>query len=891
MEARAKTLPDIQALQVEEAIIKSKIEMAELQTKIAAADAKIKVLKSDAGPEGDGMSEYYEANKEDNDKPTLIDTSALEFAPVTTLPKTPLQRVVSHVQSNPRTATSSSSLKSETSDDSHEVLGLMVQKQKEITDLMIRQQNLSLLPKREVPVFDGDPLSYQSFIHAFKYLIEDKTNSHQDRIYFLEQFTAGQARDLVRSCLHMDPRRGYTEAQQLLKKHFGNEMKIANAYVEKALNWTAIKVDDGRSLHAYALYLRECGNVMQDLEYMDELNVASNLKLIVSKLPFKIRERWRTVTYEIFQRMNTRIGFKHLVEFLETQSDILLHPVFGDIKDPIPVKATISKPRTTTLRMSKRGSSFVTSVTRADERTSKEASKVHPQKDTQVAVWISCNFCQGKHELTDCSILKSESQARKVEYLKRNGHCFGCLKRGHMSKDCNKRLVCQICQRMHPTLLHIDNVNSKLQSSPTWVGSKEIPVNSALVSADHVTGASREYALAIVPVQIKIAKGSKIIKTYAFLDPGSSATFCTEKLMNQLNVRGRRTEILLRTMGQERPVKSYELTGLEVGSIDGNVYIDLPKVYTQPKIPVSKDNLLTHDDLEKWPYLREIELDRINADIEILIGINVPKAMEPWQIVNSQGNGPYAVKTALGWVVNGPLHSCSSMNETGLISVTANRISMEKIKDLLIRQYNHDFPEKEYEEKREMSVEDKTFMSIVTSSVELKNGHYHLPLPFRDKEAILPNNYEMAAQRTLNLAKRFKKDPAYANEYRAFMEDVLRNKYAEKVPQEQLQRCDDRVWYIPHHGVFHKQKAKLRVVFDCSCSYKGESLNSKLLQGPDLTNPLLGVLLRFRHERIAIMADIEAMYYQVQVQNHHRDFLDFCGGRKGMLTSHLKFIE
>lgn len=174
----------------------------------------------------------------------------------------------------------------------------MVQKQKEMTDLMIVQQNLSLLPKREAPVFDGDPLSYQSFIHAFKYLIKDKTSSSQDRLYFFEQFTAGQIRDLVHSCLHREPRRGYTEAQQLLKKHFGNEMKIANAYVEKALDWTAIKVDDGKSLHAYALYLTECCNVMQDLEYMDELNVASNLKLILSKLPYKLCKRWRTVTDE-----------------------------------------------------------------------------------------------------------------------------------------------------------------------------------------------------------------------------------------------------------------------------------------------------------------------------------------------------------------------------------------------------------------------------------------------------------------------------------------------------------------------------------------------------------------------------------------------------------------
>lgn len=60
LEARAKILPDIQALQMEEAIIKSKIERAELQTQIAAADAKIKVLKTDTESQGDVMNDYYE---------------------------------------------------------------------------------------------------------------------------------------------------------------------------------------------------------------------------------------------------------------------------------------------------------------------------------------------------------------------------------------------------------------------------------------------------------------------------------------------------------------------------------------------------------------------------------------------------------------------------------------------------------------------------------------------------------------------------------------------------------------------------------------------------------------------------------------------------------------
>ena len=83
-------------------------------------------------------------------------------------------------------------------------------------------------------------------------------------------------------------------------------------------------------------------------------------------------------------------------------------------------------------------------------------------------------------------------------------------------------------------------------------------------------------------------------------------------------------------------------------------------------------------------------------------------------------------------------------------------------------------------------------------------------------------------------------------------------------------------WYIPHHGVYHPQKpGKIRVVLDCSAVYNGESLNSHLLQGPDLTNKLLGVICRFRKESIAIMCDVEQIFYQFKVNKEHRDYLRF----------------
>ena len=39
--------------------------------------------------------------------------------------------------------------------------------------------------------------------------------------------------------------------------------------------------------------------------------------------------------------------------------------------------------------------------------------------------------------------------------------------------------------------------------------------------------------------------------------------------------------------------------------------------------------------------------------------------------------------------------------------------------------------------------------------------------------------------------------------------------------------------------ITHKTPDKMCVVFDCSVSFEGESLNSHLLQGPDLINYLV----------------------------------------------------
>jgi hypothetical protein len=774
----------------------------------------------------------------------------------------------------------------------------VMRKQNEITELLVKQHQAALLPSREIPTFYGDALQYRSFIMAFEQGIERKVDNAQDKLFYLEQYTKGEPNLLVRSFLHMDPERGLREAKEQLEWHFGNVMKLTSAHMDKVLSWPPIKAEDGPALRSYALFLRSCFNIMKEVHFMEELETPSHLRAMVSKLPFKLRDRWRTISCDVQERSKRRAKFKDLVEFVERQSRVVLDPFFGDIHDVTDNKCVLKTKRPAQKKPYKpasRGSSFATTVATMSERSEQKESKPNQPKfnqkekkqETSTTLEKPCLYCSKDHSLEFCDVLKSKHNNEKVEFMKNEGLCFGCLGRGHMSRYCKNRMTCQVCHQNHPSILHF-NLKDKVESQVTKRDFGEsAKVTSSLVSLDagSLIGAGNDACkLSIVPVQVKLCKGTKVVQTYAFLDPVSTATFCTEELMTELNARGKKVKVLLKTMGQEKPVTSYKIPGMEVAGLKGNTFIQLPDVFSQESIPVCKDNIPTEEDLKEWPYLKDVELEPIEASIGLLIGANAPKVLEPWRVINSKGNGPFAVETLLGWVINGPLGHKDCMSDCHPVLV--NRIDISSLEDILTQQYNQDFAEQHYE-KQEMSVEDKQFMNIVSDSAVLEDGHYYLKLPFREPGVNMPNNRHSALQRAQQLLKRFNKDQTFFEEYKDFMQDVLIKGYAEVIPQDELQTKSGKVWYIPHHGVYHPRKKKLRVVFDCASTFHGTSLNRELLQGPDLTNKLIGVMLRFRLGPIALMTDIEGMFHQVRVAREDVDFLRFLWWPDGYITKEL----
>ena len=254
----------------------------------------------------------------------------------------------------------------------------------------------------------------------------------------------------------------------------------------------------------------------------------------------------------------------------------------------------------------------------------------------------------------------------------------------------------------------------------------------------------------------------------------------------------------------------------------------------------------------------------------------MPDTLKPLEVRDGGDHQPYAVRTALGWVVNGPMHAVSSDANAVCNFVQAFQGSDYPLDVQVEKFWKLDTGHMLADKEPAMSEEDKKVIKIWDGSARVEESHYVLDIPFKDLQPQLPNNRSIAEKRLQNLGRRLIRDEDLRKKYTGGIKDLIEKNYAELVPEEQEDGPVGMTWYLPHHNVVNPNKPdKVRIVFDCAAEYKGTSLNKNILQGPDLTSKLIGVLLRFREHKVAVTGDTEAMFHQVHVTQRHRDVLRF----------------
>ena len=99
----------------------------------------------------------------------------------------------------------------------------------------------------------------------------------------------GTCKKLMRSCLAMNPDEGYQEARRLMKEKYGQNYKIAAAYVDRLTNGPPIRSEDGNALQKFSVQLTSCKNALKDIGYLNKLENPEALRKVIERLPYGIR--------------------------------------------------------------------------------------------------------------------------------------------------------------------------------------------------------------------------------------------------------------------------------------------------------------------------------------------------------------------------------------------------------------------------------------------------------------------------------------------------------------------------------------------------------------------------------------------------------------------------
>jgi len=144
--------------------------------------------------------------------------------------------------------------------------------------------------------------------------------------------------------------------------------------------------------------------------------------------------------------------------------------------------------------------------------------------------------------------------------------------------------------------------------------------------------------------------------------------------------------------------------------------------------------------LSDFPHLQNIasKLPQYMPELEVglLIGSNVPRALEPLEVFPAQGDGPYAVRMRHGWTIHGPLkveHDGVSVGRVSACEVAKETVTpLNAVKMLCESEFVGD---ESYPGEKGLSVEDRRFMNTVESGIhEGKDGHFVVPLPFKAED-------------------------------------------------------------------------------------------------------------------------------------------------------------
>jgi hypothetical protein len=509
---------------------------------------------------------------------------------------------------------------------------------------------------------------------------------------------------------------------------------------------------------------------VQAIGCMSEVDNQKTLLRIIERLPKYLQERWLKVAHDIRSSAKKKIPtIDDVLKFIRQVADERNDPIYGRLADR--PSANSQENRKTSMN----------AVIREQSQSNGNGTRLDSTK-------TPCALCSGQHGLHGCSVFKGKPVQDRREFAKQNNLCFNCLRKGHLSINCHDVRCCTAigCGKKHATLLHLnDDARRQISNnSETIVVSNvaECQGNSVNVKGQVEnqynytgTGFSR-VVLPVLPIIVQSPNGERVL-THALLDTGSTNTFCSKHFADKLKLHGRLERVTLATLGNPETTLLTEMCSFSVSDLESKHTIHIDRVYSSRSLPLKLEGMPKIQDIKCWPHLKNLVLPEINTgEIDLLIGQDVPEALIPREVIMGPLNSPYAVKTLLGWTLQGPVGY-----DANQLRANVNFIESDlKLEHQLEQFWKIDtcIPQEQV-----YSFDDKRALELWDRSITLVDGHYQLDIPFKNKPK-MPDNLPLAQQRLASLKNRLLKDSMLSQAYINGINDLLVKKYAERVPDE-----------------------------------------------------------------------------------------------------------
>lgn len=703
-------------------------------------------------------------------------------------------------------------------------------------NLTHHQFNARQTVPKELPIFSGNPEDWPLFNSTYKWSTTTCGLTDAENLVRLQKALRG---DALRSVQHILIHPSCVpEAVSTLKLLYGQPEKIVNSVKNKIKLLPAVNTKKLETITSFAVEVKGLKTIIEACELYDELNNSSLLQDLINKMPSNLQLEWG----------------KHKMKLTKEKIKANLSEFAAWLYD-VGVSASIVNLESCS------GASTSTEIVSRNKQKN-EYMHTHSEQNRR-----SCIVCQKNcSNVSNCETFLTADRNERWNIVRRYNLCKLCLRKHY--GVCKSNIVCgkENCQIKHNSLLHASlNTEENVKRDEQISNENRNNSNQAHNVNTH-SGSFNQILFKIVPIKI-FGKNKKCVKTFAFIDEGSSVSLMDEKIYHDLNLEGEPEPLCLKwTSNVERNEK--ESMKISISMCGPNKKTHFLEVRTVKQLLLPSQSINYNDLSKQFPYLRGLPIENYKDAVpSVLIGLNNINLCVTNRIKEGRVGEPTAVCTRLGWFLCGNMSGKINHDQYSCIHIC--ECNDTKLNNLVKQFYTIETSGIAGKSKVLGREEQRALSILEEQTTQKPNGHYETALLWRLDNIELPESYQMAKKRLICLERILKNNNDLFNVFEKTISEYLNKNYITKL--ENAENGSNKVWYLPIFPVFNKNKPnKTRIVWDAASKSHGVSLNSMLLKGPDLLSSLPAILFRFRQKKVAVTADIEQMFHRIFIKEDDR---------------------